>query len=326
MAAKVSDYDLQVYEREILPYLPPEVVDAHVLLGLREHFREVPSAEREAPELGVRHHLTLQGLFSNFRQILRYRRRRFVALPFPYRGVDAEAANLYVVEGTSKRSLRALVMLDEKGSAGLEGLLSLPGVAGVVASIGRDMGRLLDGSLDDLLALLAQSGGALVLFPSEGGSVTDERSVEAVLSLASRHPSLNIVLARAGGALCPGEAERAVPRLSEAPNVLFDTAFVTSHKVLEILFSLAGAERVLFGSGAPYSFYRGYVACPGGYGKLVILGRGGERHVPRSRSDTLLIYNILRAILRAARACKIGSEGLSAILCDNAMRVYFGAG
>ena len=325
MATRVSDYDLQVYEREILPHLPPEVVDAHVLLGLREHFREVPSGEGEAPELGVRHHLTFQGLFSNFRQILRYRRRRFVVLPFPYREVDARAANLYVAGGTSRKSLRALVMLDEDGVAGVGRLLETPGVVGVVARMGPALGALARGEFDDALALLAQSGGVLMLFPS-GRGVADEGNVEAVLSIASRHPSLRIVLAKAGGALCPGAAERVVPKFVKVANVHFDTAFVTSHKVLEILLSLVGPGRVIFGSGAPYSFYRGYVACPGGYSKLVILGRGGERHIPRSRWDTLLIYNVLRAIFRAARACRIGAEGLSAVLCDNAKRVYFGAG
>jgi len=287
MAERISNYDLQVYEREILPNLPPEVVDAHVLLGLREHFREVPSGGRATPELRVRHHLTVQGLFSNFKQILQHRKRRFVVLPFSYREVDVGAANSYVAESTRRGSLRALVALDGTNGASVRRLLERPGVVGAVVHLDFERGASLRALDEDILSLLIQKGGALMVFPPWRGAA-EEGAMGELLSLALRYPSLKIVLARVGGALCPGAAERLVPALAEAPNIYFDTALVTSHKVLEILLSLVGPRRVIFGSGAPYSFYRGYVACPGGYSKLVILGRGGERHIPRSRSDTLL--------------------------------------
>lgn len=210
-AAQISNHDLQVYEREILPHLPPKVVDAHVLLGLREHFREVPSGEGKTPELKFRHHLTVQGLFSNFKQILQHRKRRFVVLPFPYREVDLEAVNSYVAESAKKRSLRALLAMGEGNRTIFRKLLDMLGVVGAVVPLDSEREFSFNSLGHQTMALLAQKGGALMLFPS-GKGIAEERTLKGVLSLAYYHPSLNIVLARAGGMLCPGTAEQVAPK------------------------------------------------------------------------------------------------------------------
>ena len=93
-----KELDKQIYHEEIEPWLPREIIDIHVHIGLAEHVGPI-SPERFAAnwaiEVGVQQ--SWEQLWESFGTLFLGRRMGALAFGGVYREVDIEANNAYVL-------------------------------------------------------------------------------------------------------------------------------------------------------------------------------------------------------------------------------------
>ncbi len=92
------------------------------------------------------------------------------------------------------------------------------------------------------------------------------RNLKELIELATTYPSAHFIVAHLGNAYCfqPDLAE-AYGLAARRPNIYFDTAIVSDHRVIAEAIRQLGTERILFGSDAPFSYIRGgYIVAPNG--------------------------------------------------------------
>lgn len=83
-------------------------------------------------------------------------------------------------------------------------------------------------------------------------------NLEELIALAEEFPCAKFVIAHMGVTYCyESKLEDALTAIKQHTNIFFDTAMVSDVKVISRAIEMVGPERILFGSDAPFSYFRG---------------------------------------------------------------------
>lgn len=93
---------------------------------------------------------------------------------------------------------------------------------------------------------------------------------EELATLAKDYPQARFIIAHMGVVYCYEPAfKEALEIVKDQPNVFFDTAMVSDSQVIAQALEAVGPKRILFGSDAPFSYFRGgYTINPAGRRRL----------------------------------------------------------
>ena len=342
---EVRAVDREVYEEEILPWLPPKIIDIHAHVALAEHLGPMTEERRRsnwAIEAGLAQsweelRSNLSALFP-WRDALRQAQDAplrewpevdVLAFGVPFRETDFETNNSYVLKGASdpRNRARALLLtrpewepsvIEEAMGRGFIGIKPYPDLA--PASDGEP--GIFDFLPHSHLDALNRLGGILMLHLPRKGRLADPDNIRELSEISRRCPNIRIIVAHIGRSFCLPTAQRGLPSFADEPGVFFDISAVMNADVLAYAIETVGPERLLYGSDLPITLIRGYREH---VGETYINYTDGpfswntDRKPPEVEAKyTYYLYEELRALIAALKRLGLGTETMEKVMYLNA--------
>ena len=322
--------DRRVYEEELDPWLPPKIIDVHVHIGLAEHTGAVTEERRRsnwAYEVGLAQ--SWEQLRKNVQTLFPGRQMEVLAFGNPFRETDLERNNDYVWSGARDPANGAsglLVTRPEWDAAVIEDAMR-KGFTGIkpypdLAPEGAGEPSIYDFLPPSHLDILNRLGGILMLHLPRQGRLGDPDNIRELKEISKRYPAVRIIVAHVGRSFCLPTAQRGLPELAGLPNVWYDISAVMNADVIAYTIETAGLERALYGSDMPITLIRGIREH---VGESYVNYTDGDyswntnRKPPEIEANyTYYVYEILRALIEAAKKLGLGNDAVAKVMYANA--------
>lgn len=326
--------DLRVYEEELAPWLPEEIIDIHVHVCLDSQLTRPFSAERRAAmwplDIGLEQSWeTLRATYAAL-----FPKQRVTALAFGsvLKEIDIDATNRYIMDGTRDPSnlAKGLFVSSPEMSVGtLEEALSM-GFLGIkpypdLAPRDTDEVSIYEFLPHEHLQAMNRLKGIVILHIPRKGRLSDPDNIRELLEISDRYPDIRLIVAHIGRAYCMPTAEPGLLPFADRPNVLFDTAAHLNADVFQYALEMVGPDRLLFGTDLPVTLMRGmrehvgnqyinYTDGPYGWNKV--------RKSPEEEANyTFFIYEELKALIEAVKRAGLGKDAFRKIMYTNSLGV-----
>ncbi len=328
---RYEQVDLPFYREYVAPVLPERVLDFHVHLVRREHWKTLPT-ETEAQGgtyMVAPDHYPVEELAVQARCLFPGREFAAVCFGMPTPTADPAASNGYLQEAGQTRGVypfllagRGLMSADELDRAIVEG--GFFGYKIFLNWLGDDYGTV---AVEDLIGptemeMAERHGLAIMLHVPRARRLADPVVQAGVRRLAQDYPNTRIVLAHCGRCYLPDEMQEAVGSISDLDNVYLDTAMVMDPTVLQIALEHLPARRLLFATDLPIAAMRGRrVYAADHWVDLVLPGYppSAYRVAGDNFRATFMVYEIVVAIRRAAERVGLSWEEVRSIFWENGM-------
>lgn len=322
--------DLPFYREEIAPLLPPRLLDFHVHVWRREHWREKPWETEAAggKYMVVQEQYSPDDLTADLQRLFPDRPCDAVCfgLASPAMDLDltnADTARLGETPGRYPLLIagRGLLPQEELRRRIVEG--GFLGYKVFLNWYGDDYGNV---SISDMLGpeemTPADELGLVVLLHVPGARrLADPATQAGVRDLARRYTNARLVLAHCGRCYVPSEMQRAIGAVADLDNVYLDTAMVMDPTVLEIALEGVGPRRVLYATDLPIAAMRGRrVYVMDHWVDLVLPGyppSGPYRVQAEGIRASFMVYEIILALARAAERIGLSAEERDALFYAN---------
>jgi predicted TIM-barrel fold metal-dependent hydrolase len=332
-AGHFRQIDEPVYHDELAPYLPQRILDAHVHLIRRSDFLpgvDPRKLKTTAPE-PIATSFTPRHLAATMRRL--FPRQTWEAFIFhtPYTVVDTERGNRWIASlGRRHRHLHPLMIVrpDMRGR-GLDAAVQAGGFVGFkpYLSFARERQgetRIGDFLTRDHLEVAADRGLVVILHIPRKQRAADPANIRDVARICERHPTLKLVIAHCGRSYGPYYIEQAIGTWKDFPNLAFDVSAVDDPETIEVVLENAGPRRLIYGSDLPITLLRGRHLCVNRHCFFLT-----EKPCPNSVSPpkgawfpmTFMLYETVRAVLRACRKRALPREALDDVFYNNALRL-----
>lgn len=322
--------DEQVYERELLPWLPPRIFDCHAHIGLAEHMGPVSPdrlAANWALEVGVEQ--SWEQLRENYRTLFPRQEVRALVFGGVFRETNVERNNEYVLNGAKDSINNAAALLvtrpEWEASRIAEGLAK--GFKGIkpypdLAPQGSEDAGIFDFVPREHLAALNGLGGIMMLHLPRPGRLADPDNIRETIEIAEDFPNIRLIVAHIGRAFCFPTAERGLPHFVHHSNVLFDTSANLNADVFTYALETVGPDRLLFGSDLPVTMMRGFREHVGeryiNYTDAPYSWNVNRKTAEEESKYTYFLYEELRALISAVKRAGLGKEALEKVMYANA--------
>ena len=335
MPIETTDLDRGIWEEELEAFVPQKVFDVHVHLSAPEH--NLAGADDEnigrpgewaEKELLTIHRKDVDRLYA---RLCPNREVHCAGMAWPFPRLDFDGANAFVASEMAGDPTSAPVMLvhpafsSEKVAEAVE----LHGFRGlkpyfVYAEDGVEC-RITDMLPEPLIEVANEKGLFVVLHVSKKLGIADEQNIQDLTNLTRRYPKVRWDLAHMARSSVAWPLERAIGRLKELPNVWYDFSSVTNADVFMLAFRNFALERIMFGSDIPSDLRRGTMVGFGmGWALLM------EKEVAAMGIDycdnrcTFLLYEVLRALRRAATIEGLNEQQIEDLFHNNAIAFVHG--
>ncbi len=336
--------DRSVYEEQLRPFLPDEMIDIHTHVWLDSLLKPVqpgPDEKRRTvtwPSLVAKDN-AIEDLDETYR--LMFPGKRVEPLMFAGCGSreTLDACNAYVLASAQKTGYPALYYASPEQSAEeLEQCIVQGGFLGVKSYLDlsprylpEDEIRIFDFFPPHQLAVLDRLGLIMMLHIPRRKRLKDPVNLAQILEIKQRFPGIRLIVAHIGRAYCQGDVGNAFEVLAEAPDLLFDFCANTSEDVMLRALEAVGPNRLLFGSDLPITRMRmRRIEENGAYINLIPQGLYGDpnqdshlREVPQAEGAllTFFMYEELLAFKRAAQRAGLTQSDVGQVFHHNARRV-----
>lgn len=320
--------DLSIYENDLLPWLPEEIIDCHVHVGRSEFCGPItPERMKDLWAIEVATHLTWTDLRSVYKTLLPAQNVSSLVFGWPYREISLEENNRYVLDGVLDSANRAVgLMVTHPGwdagiireglSLGFVGIKPYPDLTphGLECSIYDFLPHSHLNALNDV-------GGILMLHLPRKQRLADPENIREILEISDRYPAIKLIIAHIGRSFCLPTAEVGLPNFVNHPGILFDTAANLNADVFRFALETIGPDRILFGTDLPITLMRG------------VREHVGDRYVNYTDGDyswnidrksleeesayTYYMYEEIRAIVRAVKESGMGKAEMRKIMFSN---------
>ncbi len=333
MAAWVlTEADQELIAREVEPFLPDRIFDAHAHLFCQSHYAPgAPPAylDGNPEQLGLDAYLryaewihpgarTVGGLFFGLAFTGdRDGNNTFVAAEVAA-GQSlgmAALAQLVVPPDQDAEQIRALVRRD--GYVGLKCYHTMAQVDGPTwnAPIERYLP-------EAHVQLAHEEHLTITLHLVRDRALADPLNQATIRRYCERYPNMRLILAHAARGFNPWHTIEGIASLRGLGNVWFDTSAVTEAGAFEAIIETFGHERLLYGSDFPVSHLRGRCVAIGDsfhwfYADEMQLD---ERHA--TLRPVLIGLEALRSLRLAARRLKLSDQQIEAIFYTNAAQLF----
>lgn len=258
----VNDADRELFARELDAFVPDAVFDAHAHLYSIGHFPGdgAPELCREGPaDVGA------AAYQSDMRELLPGRRFAGLFFPFPYVGLDVEAANRFLIEEVRKLpgSHGQMLITPAMDPEQIRQTVREAGFVGLKCyHVYSNSKPTFDSSIEDFLPepqvrIAHEERLSITLHIVKSRALAEPANQETIRRYATRYPDLRLILAHAARGFNPYHTIEGITELAGLDNVWFDTSAVTECGALEAIIRVMGHRRVLYGSDFPVSHVRG---------------------------------------------------------------------
>src|SRR5215813_8514053 len=333
MAAwELTDADREMIAREVEPFLPDRVFDAHAHLFCAQHY--APGA-RPVHQEGNPERLGLAE-YERYIEWIHPHGRTVGGLFFglAFTG-DRNANNAFVAEEVAKGRVRGLVSFGQMivapgddpdqvreqvrwgGFVGLKCYHSLARVDGPTWQAP------IEAYLPEEHARVAHELGlSITLHLVRDRALADPINQATIRRYCERYPNMRLILAHAARGFNPWHTIEGIAGLRGLDNVWFDTSAVTEAGAFEAIVETMGHERLLYGSDFSISHLRGRCVAVGDsfhwfYAEDMSLE---ERHT--TLRPVLVGLESLRSLRLAARQLKLTDRQVEDIFYNNAAQLW----
>ncbi|HUT92458.1 MAG TPA: amidohydrolase family protein [Thermoguttaceae bacterium] len=322
----VCRHDLDLYQRALAGFVPPDAFDAHAhLYTVRGLNLGVETSDEDArAEQGI----------DAFRRSLACwmgddcpKDGLFFAAPVNNR-VDVAGENRFVAAEVADRPQSRAMMLirPTDDPAAVESELLAGGFSGfkayhLFAQASDTYQAAIDAFLPDWAWELADRHGlAIMLHMVRRRALSDPDNQGYIREHCRRYPHAKLVLAHAARGFCAQHTIDAIETLGGLENVYFDTAAICESGALEAVLRVFGPSRLMFGTDWPISNVRGRCVSVGDGFFWMYEHTVDFESAPFCR-PTLVGIESLLALRQAARTCALTDSDVERIFRGTAREV-----
>jgi len=329
MNIKRLDIDKQIWDEELEDFVPKTIFDAHTHLYKWSHTikpQQEPKGWQEMfgktfPNVDWKLLNTADDLLFPSRKV----HRLTAGMPFAY--CDFEAANRYTASEVSQDPESGALMLVHPSMSAeqIENAIEKYGFIGFkpyrVYSITGDAVecRITDFLLEKQLVIANRYGLMIMLHISKSAAIADEENLSDLERLTGLYPNVKWNLCHCARTYYDRPLIKAAERLKNIPNLWYDISSVCDTDVMDILLSIAGPDRVMYGSDdIPVGVGRGkYITF--GYAWAGLNEHNHQFNLSHCNSSmTFVRYEMLRAFQRAVRRQGYSKKEIENLFYGNA--------
>ena len=322
----VRQHDLDLYQRELAGFVPPNAFDAHAHLytvgglNLRVEMSDEDAAARQGIDACRRSLSSWMGDDCP-------RDGLFFATPAGDR-VDISGENRFVAEEVAGRGRsRALMLIRPTDDpAAIESELLAKRFSGfkayhVFAQVADTLQAAIDEFLPDWAWELAHRHGlAIMLHVVRRRALSDPANQEYIRERCLRHPRAKLILAHAARGFCAQHTIDGIETLRRLENVYFDNSAICESGALEAILRVFGPSRLMFGTDWPICSVRGRCVSVGD-GFFWMYEHTVDFESAQFCSPTLIGIESLLALRQAVRTCALTDGDVERIFCRTARQV-----
>ncbi|NLF27796.1 MAG: amidohydrolase family protein [Clostridiales bacterium] len=344
---QVTDYDRQVYERELKDFLPDEMIDIHTHVWLEKLRPRRPLEPGEVkrtvtwPSLVAKDN-SIEDLQETYR--LMFPGKRVTPMIFASAGREnLDAGNAYIRECSERAGVPALYYSHpNQGAEELEQNIREGGFLGVKSYLDLSPAylpeaeiRIFDFFPHHQLKMLDGIGGIVMLHIPRHMRLRDPVNLAQILEIKQKYPKLRLIIAHIGRAYTESDVGNAFEVLAPCTDLMFDFCANTCEFAMTKLLEAVGASRVLFGSDMPILRMRmrrieennTYINLipPGLYGDPKQDSHLREVSPEEAERLTFFMYEEILAFKRAAKAVGLDKQDIGRAFFLNAKELIDGA-
>lgn len=331
---QLTEYDRQVYETELRPFLPEEFIDFHVHIN-KKSFKSQGSHNGGSSWTDlVADEMTAENLLEGFTKM--FPANKVTPLVFGGCLCNIHEVNDYVRDTSRVYGYPTLYRtsydmpqdeLEERVKAG--GFLGLkPYLSNCPPYLPPKEVRIYDFLPPEHLEAANKNGWIVMLHIPRDGRLKDPVNLAQLLEIEEKYPDIKLIVAHIGRAYSKEDIGNAFDLLKHTKHMYFDFTANLCDDAIAACIEAVGTERLIFGSDLPISIMRMYRIVENGvYYNVVPRGMygcvSGQPHMRETDEQhlTLMIYEQLRALKRTAQALKLTDHDVENIMCGNAKRL-----
>lgn len=340
MGITVTDYDREVYEKELRDFLPDKFIDCHIHIWKREFQPPVPNRRGLVnwPWM-VAKDCTFEDMELSYKQFFPDKKVTAVLMGNP--PADHKLSNAYVKELHDKTGLPAFYLTSwDTPAEEIEHAMKVDGFCGIKPYLNaappfvpaKEI-RIFDFLPHEHLEVVDHLGGKVMLHIARDLRLRDPLNIVQLMEIEKRYKNLKLIVAHIGRAYSPQDLGDAFDTLEKTENMVFDFTANCCEDAIEECIRRVGTKRLHFGSDLPIikmrmyrrtdetGFYYNYVP-RGMYGDV-----SGDPHMrevdyPEADRITTFMYEELLAFKGAARALKLTDSQIEDIMCNNTAKLF----
>ena len=331
---KMTEYDHEVYEKELKNFLPDNIIDFHIHLGLVKFDYEGKPNGGSVWTKRVYDEMSLDNLLDAYKQMMPD--KKVTPLLFGDCSHNIKQVNDYVLEQGKANHLPMLYRTSyEMSPEELEENIKKGGFLGIKPyltfcppHIPVNEIRIFDFLTPEHLEVMDRNGWIVMLHIPRSGRLKDALNLAQLMEIEEKYPNLKLVVAHIGRAYSKEDMGNAFEILKNTKNMYFDFTANVCDDVIKTCIESVGPERLIFGTDMPIAIMRMYRIVENGvYYNMVPRGLyGNVEGLPHMRETdetdiTMMIFEQFRALKRVAADLKLRDSDLENILYGNAKRL-----
>ncbi len=325
MNIKLLDIDKQIWDEELEDFVPKTIFDAHTHLYKWSHAINPPPEskrwQKAFPDVDWNFLNSVDKILFPGRKV----HRLTAGKPHVY--FNFEAANHYTASEVSKDPKSGALMLVRPSMSAeqIENAIKKYGFIGFkpyrLHSTTGDVVecRITDFLPEKQLVIANRHGLMIMLHISKSAAIGDEENLSDLERLTSLYPNVKWNLCHCARSYYDRPLIKAAERLKKIPNLWYDISSVCDADAMDILLSIAGPDRVMYGSDdIPVGVTRGkYITF--GYAWAELNEHNHQFNLSHCNPEmTFVRYEMLRAFQRAVRRQGYGKKEIEKLFYGNA--------
>lgn len=259
----LTDADREFIARDIEPFLPDRIFDAHAHLFCHAHFDPLPAGYRDMPlrlDLASYYNFiewvhpggrTRGGLFFGLAFTGdRERNNRFVAAEVRQSLRESDFGQMIIAPDMTAETIYQTVIA--------EGFVGLKPYHTLASGLEQTWAAPIEAYLPEhQVAVAGELGLSITLHIVRDRALADPLNQDTIRRYCEHYPDMRLILAHAGRGFNPWHTIEGIESLRGLDNVFFDTSAVTEAGAFEAIIDVMGHGRLLYGSDFPVSHLRG---------------------------------------------------------------------
>lgn len=340
-STEFTDADRAFLEREVLPFLPDRIFDAHAHLFCHEHYPAdmmTPSLASTPPRLGLAEYAALMewlhpggrtvgGLFFGLAFLGdRQANNEFVAAEVNGTSPRAQAASLRDLQSRSRGQMiispemDSETILDEVRRLGMAGLKCYHTMAVID---GPTWLAPIEAYLPEAHVAAADTLGLTVtLHMVRDRALADPINQATIRRYCTTYPNMKLILAHAARGFNPWHTIEGIESLQGLENVWFDTSAVTEAGAFEAIIETMGHGKLMYGTDFHVSHIRGRCVALGDSFHWLYADEMNLTEKHTSLQPVLIGLESLRSLRLACQRLKLNEQQLDDIFYNNAAMLF----
>ena len=313
---KLTSFDREIWGEELEAFVPEKVFDVHTHLW----------DNRFAPSADCRLWNTdFPALDKWSKEIFPGRKLEYLLLGFPLAGMKLDGFHEFMAEEIAKSNLHlgSTIVTPEMSAGELDDLIGKYHFCGVkpYRTFAADPAncRITDYFPEELIEVANERKLCVTMHMAKFDGIADKENMDDLQYLTAKYPGVRWILAHCARAFNAYSLGKSIFFLRDLPNIYYDLSAVCDVYAIWLLFKYEDIKRIMFGTDN--------VISGGMRGNYITWGRGWQyfpgMDVPHCCGKaTLVCYENLRAIRRAADMAELNLSQIGDIFYNNAIKFF----